>query len=452
MSVPLVPVRLAPLRSLASDQRSYKLIYRTSKYLKLFWPRIFVVALGIWLFSSCGLVRRPSHRDISGLGAPLDQPDKVLYGKAVNEITHARYDVGRLTLQTLINTYPDSEYLSKAKLAIADSYYKEGGVSGLTQAEAEYKDFITFFPTAPEAPEAQFRVALAHFHLMGKADRDRQEALLAEAEFKEFLLKYPDSALMPRAKARLREVQEVLGQSDYQIAHFYFMKGALPAARSRFQEIVDQYPSFSQTDAALWFLGQSWEKTKQPAKATPSYVRLASYYPLSSYAGDAKSRLATLHQPIPKPTKAVMARARADALRHQKSGLMARLQGTISSAPDYSATRRGPAQLGGVKKTETQVAKGSPPPAGAEIAVQPVPDAALNSGKPADAKSEGKTSTAPAKGPDQQPATSTQDSATHDPKTASASSSDSNSDKSSGDVPPPRKKKGKFHFLKKVVP
>ena len=31
--------------------------------------------------------------------------------------------MGRLTLQTLINTYPDSEYLAKGKLAIADSFF-----------------------------------------------------------------------------------------------------------------------------------------------------------------------------------------------------------------------------------------------------------------------------------------------------------------------------------------
>ena len=37
-------------------------------------------------------------------------------------------------MQTLINTYPDSEYLAKAKLAIADSYYKEGGTANMTQA------------------------------------------------------------------------------------------------------------------------------------------------------------------------------------------------------------------------------------------------------------------------------------------------------------------------------
>ena len=50
---------------------------------------------------------------------PAINPTKSSYQKATNEITHGRFDVGRLTLQTLINTYPDSEYLSRAKLAIA---------------------------------------------------------------------------------------------------------------------------------------------------------------------------------------------------------------------------------------------------------------------------------------------------------------------------------------------
>ena len=63
------------------------------------------------------------------------EPDKVLYERAMEDLRKGRHIVGRLTLQTLINTYPDSEYLAKAKLAIADSYYKEGGTAGLTQAE-----------------------------------------------------------------------------------------------------------------------------------------------------------------------------------------------------------------------------------------------------------------------------------------------------------------------------
>src|SRR6266566_6070632 len=154
------------------------------------------------LLPACGL-RHPRSADMAGPANGGDQPDKVLYEKATSEIAHGRYDVGRLTLQTLMNTYPDSEYLAKTKLAIADSYYKEGGVSGLTQAEAEYKDFRTFFPTAPEAPEAQFRVALAHFHLMGKADRDCQEALLAEAASNLLFMKQPAPPLGALVRALL---------------------------------------------------------------------------------------------------------------------------------------------------------------------------------------------------------------------------------------------------------
>ena len=77
------------------------------------------------------------------------EPDKVLFDTAMNDIKHDRFDEGRLAFQTLINTYPDSEYLAKAKLAVADSYYKEGGTSGLTQAVAEYQDFITGYRQSP---------------------------------------------------------------------------------------------------------------------------------------------------------------------------------------------------------------------------------------------------------------------------------------------------------------
>src|ERR1700691_4607273 len=74
------------------------------------------------------------------------EPDKVLYDRALDDIKHGRHEVGRLNLQTLINTYPDSDYLAKAKLAIADSYFKEGGTANMTQAIQAYKDFIVFFP------------------------------------------------------------------------------------------------------------------------------------------------------------------------------------------------------------------------------------------------------------------------------------------------------------------
>src|SRR5246127_4697648 len=119
------------------------------------------------------LIKKPGQKKTQPAKTAADvdpnssaQPDKILYDRAQEDIKHGRFTEGRLSLQTLINTYPDSEYLAKAKLAVADSYFKENGTSNLTQAVAEYKDFQTFFPFLDEAAYAQMQVGLAHYHMM----------------------------------------------------------------------------------------------------------------------------------------------------------------------------------------------------------------------------------------------------------------------------------------------
>jgi outer membrane protein assembly factor BamD len=385
--------------------------------------------LAIAFLPGCAAVNRLHHPDPGLIFSPGEQPDKVLYQKATNEITHARYEVGRLTLQTLINTYPDSEYLSKAKLAIADSYYNEGGVTGLTQADAEYKDFITFFPTAPEAPEAQYRVGMAHVRMMAKADRDQTEAKVADAEFKEFLLKYPDSPLIPRVKGRLRQTQEVLAQGEYYTANFYYMHNAFPAARSRFQEILDKYPDFSGGDAAMYYEGQSLEHLRRGREAIPYYSELIMVFPLSPLVPQAKARLTAMKAPIPQPTRAMLARAQADASHVVERTWLSKLTGSFSGSPDTSATLFGPVHIGGTAAGGNESAKGPQPTAPTTaIVASPVSDKSLEPAKPAET--------------------------TPPPSNDNAKATESTPDKSQSDAAktaPPAKKKSKFHLLKKIV-
>ena len=115
------------------------------------------------------------------------QPDKELFDKAMVALKKGRYDVARLDLQTMLNTYPDSEYRMRAKLAVGDTWFKEGGTAALTQAEAEYKDFITFFPNAPEAAEAQMKVGDIYYQQMEKPDRDFNNAADAEQEYRNMI-------------------------------------------------------------------------------------------------------------------------------------------------------------------------------------------------------------------------------------------------------------------------
>src|SRR5438034_4400222 len=138
------------------------------------------VALSLALLFVVGCHRGKVQNPIANLNSK--QPDKVLFDRSMEAMKKGKYDVARITLQTLINTYPDSEYVARAKLAVGDSWYAEGGGTAMSQAEIEYKDFITFFPNMPEAAEAQLKVAMIHYKQMEKPDRDFTHAKRAEEE------------------------------------------------------------------------------------------------------------------------------------------------------------------------------------------------------------------------------------------------------------------------------
>ena len=296
---------------------------------------VFSLILATSLLGGC--LGKKKAAPIAGTSA---EPDKVLYNKATEDMKHGRYSVGRLNLQTLINTYPDSEYLAKAKLGIADSYYKEGGTAGLKQSVIEYKDFITFFPFLDESAYAQLQVAMAHYHQMEKPDRDRTEAVQAEAELQTFLEKYPNSPLLAQAQQHLRETQEVLAEGNFRVASFYYIRNGYKAAGARLMELTTRYPLYSQADQANWMLGQIYEKTEHNEIAARYYSRIVKDYPLSRLAGDAKARLTKFGVPIPPPDPAALARMKKDREEAASSrlGLIARSTIFLKSRPDISAT------------------------------------------------------------------------------------------------------------------
>ena len=267
------------------------------------------------------------------------EPDKQLYDKAMNDIKHGRHEVGRLGLQTLINTYPDSEYLAKAKLAIADSYFKEGGSANTTQAVAGYKDFIVFFPFLPEAAYAQMQVAMANYNEMAKADRDSTHAKMAEEEFQTFLQKYPKDPLAPKAEQRLREVQEVLAEGQFRIAYYYYVKGDRRAAAGRLAPLVGRYPLYSKSDEALWMLGDVFEKSERKDVAGGYYMLLVKNYPLSKKAPLAKDKLKSYGMPIPQADPKALAwmTAEQNAPRPKETPVH-RAMGLLHSGPDVHMT------------------------------------------------------------------------------------------------------------------
>ena len=353
--------------------------------------------------------------------------------------------------------------MAKAKLAIADSYYKEGGTSNITQAVNGYKDFIVFFPFLPEAAYAQAQVAMCHFNEMPKPDRDNAHAKAAEEEFQTFLTKYPKDPLAPEAQQHLREVQEVIAEGQFRIGYYYYVKGDKRAAAGRLIPLTHRYPLYSKTDTALWMLADVFEKSERKDIAGNYYAQIVRNYPLSKYVDESKDKLKAFGMPIPQPDPRAMAWMTAEQnTPRPKENVVHKSLGVLHPGPDvHTAARNGVPTMepetdqpgtdvltgGGNRSTmgsagstgstavvET-VKPGDPQPAqptntsGSSEDTTPAPTSAGSSTEAAPASTEGTASGSAAATADGTPNSPAADGTSSDPSTTAANQKESSSKK-----------------------
>jgi outer membrane protein assembly factor BamD len=330
--------------------------------------------LALIALAGCG--RNPYDTPI---GTNSQQPDKQLFDQSINYLEKRRYDVARLTLQTMINTYPDSEYMAKAKLAIADSWYREGTRHALAQAEAEYDDFITFFPSMEESAEAQKRICEIHYDQMVKPDRDNTHAVRADQECRQLLMQWPNSVFRDETEQKLREVQELIAESEYRVGMYYTDKGSYRAGSNRLQTVTEHYPLFSHADVALWSLGETYENMGEgfTEQMVAAYSRIVSHYPHSTYVDDAKAKLTELNRAIPEVDADRFKLHEYNVGLRDRKGMLAKTLGMFGSAPDVRmAARSGaPATTTLMPSTPPGIRGSAPSPIGqptADVSVETI--------------------------------------------------------------------------------
>jgi outer membrane protein assembly factor BamD len=368
-----------------------------------FLPKFAALALAVFVLSATAAQAsdQPKKKKKTDLAAnPLagvnsKQPDKELFDKAMLAMKKGHYDVARLDLQTMLNTYPESEYRMRAKLAVGDSWFKEGGTAALTQAESEYSDFITFFPNAPEAAEAEMKVADIYYQQMEKPDRDYVDTQRAEEEYRKMINMFPDSPLVPRAKQKLRDVQEVLAERETEIGLFYGSREDFNASIARLKTVVDTYPLYSKSDQALIGIGDAYaglskniqNSNKLPGAlkerlysdymdmAAEAYTKVITRYPMAPHVDDARDRLVAMNRPIPDPTQEAVAENDAEQRSRQDLHFTDKTFGFIKHGPTVvESVHVGEPSLEDPKRTfAPEVSK-------ANVAIY---TAAINAGRPA---------------------------------------------------------------------
>jgi outer membrane protein assembly factor BamD len=268
--------------------------------------------------------------------------DRELFEEAAKLARKSNYEGARLLFETIINTYPESNYLPHAKLAIADTFYLEGSTSSLIQAGNAYQEWLTFFPTDSLSDEVMLKAAEVEMRQMNQPDRDITHARKAEQRLKALLQQFPQSSLRPEVQVRLNETQEIEGMHSFTVANFYmdkYLRGAAPnpkGAQSRYLEVVQKYPNFSRLDKALYMLATTYIAEEQPDEAAKYLQRILREYPDSEFKEKAEEQLDAIGADKPKADGSATKR-----LPPPDKGMLRRFMDTVAGTVQATTDKNG---------------------------------------------------------------------------------------------------------------
>lgn len=252
-------------------------------------PRLSVVPLVVVavLVSACGAKRPVLPPGSAGA-------DQFLYEQGLEAMKERRWTDARDYFVRLIDGYPQSRYRADAKLGIGDVYLEQGTAESLVLAEAEFRDFLVYYPTGTRADYAQYKLGMTHHKAMRAPGRDQTETRAAIREFTAFMDRFPESQLRDEVATHLREAKDRLGESDFRVGLHYYRSRWYPGAIPRFRDLLRNDPDYSRRDEVYYYLAESLRRTENTAEALPYYERLIAEFESSDYLDDAERRVAEI--------------------------------------------------------------------------------------------------------------------------------------------------------------
>ena len=175
-----------------------------------------------------------------------DRPED-LFSEAQEYEKGERYEEAIKRFTELKNRFPYSHYATRAKLAIADCYYKQ---ESYAEAQVSYQSFREMHPRHAQIDEVVFKIGMSYYKQLPETiDRDLSVAKDAISHFDELLANYKNSEFIKEARESRASALKMLAEKEAYIGNFYFIRQNCSSALPRYTALVDQYQDIANNEA-----------------------------------------------------------------------------------------------------------------------------------------------------------------------------------------------------------
>lgn len=230
-----------------------------------------------------------------GGGGPLEDPilrlsaeEALAQGKEF--MAQEKFVQAEEYLRHAFEVEPNSQSGREALLLAGDALYQAGGLDNLVRAESRYRDFQNRFPTSERGAYVLYQIANSLAQRVRKPDRDQSATEKALLAFRDVLELYPTSEYAEEARAKIVELRQHLGESEFMVGRFYYRMGLPRAAVARFEELEEMYPDYREMDKVLFHLGMAYRKGRRFQEAIDTFDRLDVEHPDSPWREEVPAR------------------------------------------------------------------------------------------------------------------------------------------------------------------
>jgi len=214
---------------------------------------------------------------------------ETLYQQGLARFNKRDYPEALKKFEELKSNFPDSPpHTIWAELKIGDCHFFK---KEYVEAIAAYEEFKKIHPTHEEMPYVQYQIAMSYFNQMLTLDRDQTATKKALSHFEYLIGNFPPSLFTQKANEKFGVCKKRLADHEFYIGNFYYKSGRFQAAASRFEGLLEKFPTMPDEDHTLFLLGKSYLEIGQRERARETFAKIVTQYPKSSRYKEAKAIL-----------------------------------------------------------------------------------------------------------------------------------------------------------------
>lgn len=207
---------------------------------------------------------------------------KQIYDKAKAKIKKDP-EKSRMLFKEVMHLYPDSPYAARAKVGIADSYFRQKDAASLIMAATEYQEYVNLYPNSPDSVYAKAQIGMCYFKQMKKPGRDQENTHKAIQALQGLVRMFPDTEEAKDARQKIAKARQTLAMHYFLIGQSNYRIRAYRGAVARFKQVIDDYPEFNHNDKLYFYAGKAYFAMRNYDSAISFFQRVIGNFPKSKF-------------------------------------------------------------------------------------------------------------------------------------------------------------------------